>query len=119
MSLFPEGPPTDDFEHLIKELNSQSFPSSAYARVDDILVQALFRTKRNRQNYRALLPATAGDATDITDEEALAISNIIRKEISRDYPTAEECRLAALNIWVVYYKLLHEGDLTIIEQYVI
>jgi hypothetical protein len=41
ISLYPDGPPTHDVEVLIHKLNLQAFPSSSYARVDDILVYAL------------------------------------------------------------------------------
>jgi hypothetical protein len=91
LSLYPEGPPTNDFEHLMHMLNLQAFSSSSYIRVDDILVHALFTSKCHQRSYRAFLPAMAGDNTDISNEEAISISNVIRNEISHDNPTKEQC----------------------------
>jgi hypothetical protein len=119
INLYPDGPPTHDVEVLIHKLNLQAFPSSSYARVDDILVYALFATKKRPHYYRALLPATASDHRDITDEEALSISNIVRKEVSHDNPSREECELAAFEISCRHHQLLLEEDLPIVEQYVI
>jgi tRNA U54 and U55 pseudouridine synthase Pus10 len=118
ISLFPDGPPMNELESTLSQLNSQAFPGTAYARVDDILVQALFRTKRDSKNYRALVPATAGNDTDISNEEAIDMANILRDEISQDTPTREQCRIAALHIWVVFHEHLHERDLNIMEQFV-
>jgi hypothetical protein len=116
MSLFPEGPPANDLEVLIHSLNLQAFPSSAYARVDDILVYALFSTKRSPNYYRALLPATAGDGIDITRDEAISISNIVRAEVSHDEPTKEQCQVAASKISKIHRNILLEQDVPIFEQ---
>lgn len=115
-SLFPDGDPHSDFEALIHTLNLEAFPSSEYARVDDILVSALFETKRRPRYYRALLPATAGDSKDITKEEAIDISNIIRGEISHDHPTQDQCEAAAVKIMRNHDKHFVEEDLGIIKQ---
>jgi hypothetical protein len=118
ISLFPDGPPMNELENRLSQLNLEAFPGSAYARVDDILIQALFRTKRDSKNYRALFPARAGEDTDLSNQEAIDMANILRKEISHDTPTMEQCRLGALHIWVVFHEHLHTGDLNIIEQFV-
>ena len=54
---YPDGPPTSDIERWVSKLDLQSFPSQDYARIDDILVYALFGIKRSSRHYRALLPS--------------------------------------------------------------
>jgi len=120
ISFFPEGPPTDEIERTCHALNLEAFPSSSYAHVDDILVYALFATKLRPHSYRALRPATAGNDTGLTDKDAtMTISKIITSEINHDHPTKEECKVVAMNIWIQFHEFFMEGDLPIIEQYVI
>ena len=107
-SLFPDELPTDDLELTLQGLNSEAFPSSLYARVDDILVHSLFATKSRPHGYRALHPEAAGGDTGLTDEVAMAISKIISEEISHDHPTKEECSVAAMLIWTRHYELFPE-----------
>jgi hypothetical protein len=116
ISLFPEGPPMDGIERILQDLNLQAFPSLSYARVDDILVHALFATKRRPFGYRALHPETAGGSTGLTDNDAMGISNIIVSEIQHGHPTKEECKAAAMAIWFKFDKFFLEEDLPIIEQ---
>lgn len=118
ISLFPDGPPTNELERTLSQLNSQAFPGSPYARVDDILVQVLFRTKRDSKNYRALVPATAGNGTHLSNEVAIAAANILGKAISHDTPTVEQCKLAAFLVFVELHEHLHDEDLEIVEQFV-
>lgn len=118
ISLYPDGPPIHDVEITIHDLNMQGFSSSSYARVDDILVYALFATKHRAHCYKALLPATASEQRSVTDKEALSIANIVRQKISHSNPSKAECDLAALEISQSHQELLEEGDLPIIEQYV-
>ena len=58
-SSYPEGAPKNDFESTIALLNQQSFPANIYAHIDDILVYALFATKRRSHSYRAFHPTPA------------------------------------------------------------
>jgi hypothetical protein len=118
-SLFPEGPPTNGIERAFHALSLEAFPSSQYARVDDILVHALFSTKRRPHGYRALHPTTAGNDTGLTNDNADAISQIIMSDIDREHPTKEECKVAAMNILIQFHEFFIEGDLPIIQQYVI
>jgi len=82
-SFFPDGEPTNEIEHIFQALNLKAFPCSSYARVDDILVCALFSTKHRPYSYRALQLEAAGDDTlaGLTDKDIMAISKIITSEI--------------------------------------
>jgi hypothetical protein len=117
--LFPEEPPSNDFEHLIHDLNLQAFPSLSYARVDDILVFALFATKRCHGHYRSLVPATSGERLTITMEVAISIANIIRLGVSCENPTMNECQATAMQLRSTHHNLFLMDDLSILEQYVL
>ena len=56
---YPDGPPANDFELMVAHLNNQSFPSSSYSQVDDIMVYSLFASKKNPLYLRRLQPAPA------------------------------------------------------------
>jgi hypothetical protein len=116
VSFFPDGPPTNEVERTFHDLNLQAFPCTSYARVDDILVHALFSTKRRPYGPRALRLEAAGDGAGLTDKGAMAISDVITSEIRRDCPTKEECKVAAMQIWCQFHEFLLEVDLPIIEQ---
>ena len=75
---YPEGKPTTDFERRIAALNLQAFPSSTFAEVDDILVYALFASKRRQRSYRACEPDTAfyDAAARISKEDGITIRRI-------------------------------------------
>lgn len=67
---YPDGEPTTYFERKIAALNHQSFHSSTFTKVDDVLVYALFASKRRQRSYRACVPDTAFyDATTLISEE--------------------------------------------------
>jgi hypothetical protein len=61
VTSYPDGEPVTEFENLVARLNSQSFPSLEYGRIDDIVVYALFASKKNFSYYRRLEPASALD----------------------------------------------------------
>jgi hypothetical protein len=118
-SYFPEEPPSNDFECLLHHLNQQAFPSLSYARVDDLIVFALFATKRCSGHYRALVPATSGRGVEITMGDAISIANIVRLGISRDAPTRDECQMTAMELQRVHHNIFIESDLIILEQCVV
>jgi hypothetical protein len=117
-SLYPDGPPIDELEILIKHLNMQAFPSSSYARVDDILVYSLFATKRRPGHCRALTPLMAGNGPEMTQEEAVAMANAIRLGISSDRPTKAECNATALELCSEHPTFLVKDDFNVVEQQV-
>lgn len=81
-SSYPDGPPSTQLEEWVSELDKQSFPSADFARIDDIVVAALFASKRNPTFYRALLPARA------FSEEGLAVPNDVALDICNIYTPA-------------------------------
>lgn len=76
-SCYPDAPPSTEFERIVARLDLEAFPSSNFARIDDILTYALFATKRSPRNYRALVPTRAflEDHPPLTKTEALDINN--------------------------------------------
>lgn len=121
-SSFPEGPPSNAIENIFHALNKEAFPSSSYARVDDILVHALFATKCRPHGYRALHPEPAGDSIiglQITDQDTINIAKIINSGIKLE-ELQENCDAVAINILKNFPHLFHEdSDLPIIKQYVV
>ena len=75
---YPDGPPVSELEKWVSKLDLQSFPSQDYARIDDILVYALFGSKRSYKNYRALMPSRVflEDSPSVSNEIGLEICNI-------------------------------------------
>ena len=75
---YPDGPPISDIEKWVSKLDLQSFPSQDYARIDDILVYALFGSKRSFKNYRALLPRRVflEGSSPVSNEIGIDICNI-------------------------------------------
>ena len=52
---YPLSKPTNPLERILAWLNNETFPSSDYARVDNILVSSLFSSKRHPNTYRLQL----------------------------------------------------------------
>jgi hypothetical protein len=75
---YPDDEPGNDFERLIASLDQQSFPWELLSTVDDILVFALFSTKRRQANHRAVKTARAfgGENTPVTPEQGIEIRKI-------------------------------------------
>jgi hypothetical protein len=132
-SLFPEGPPTNPIEKIFHALNLEAFQSTSYARVDDILVHALFATKSRPHSYRALHPEPAGDSStslQVTDNDGINMAKIINAELKwnnnpldpalADFTLKEDCNAVAIKILHAFPQLFHrDSDLPIIKQYVI
>ena len=75
---YPDGPPVSELEKWVSKLDLQSFPSQDYARINNILVYALFGSKRSCKNYRALLPSRAflENSPSVSNEIGLEICNL-------------------------------------------
>jgi hypothetical protein len=75
---YPDRDPVTDLERTIAHLNSQAFYSSSFTQVDDVLVYALFASKRRQRSYRSCVPDSAfPDApTPISDDEGIKIRHI-------------------------------------------
>jgi hypothetical protein len=83
-SCFPKGPSINGIERTFHALNLKAFSSSQHTRVDDILIQALFSTKRHPHSYRALHPTIDENDTGLTNNDANTISKIIELDINYD-----------------------------------
>jgi hypothetical protein len=113
---YPDSPPTSQFEHAVAELNSQSFHSLHYAAIDDLLVYALFGSKRREKHYRALFPTRASDQIrQINANEGIAIRRRC-ETIPRTSPTFKDCSDAAVNISKDFPHLLDAECVPIATQ---
>jgi hypothetical protein len=55
-SGYPDSLPSNAIEELVSRLDQQAFPVTEYSRVDHILIQILFSTKRRSHRNNALVP---------------------------------------------------------------
>lgn len=78
VASYPEGKPVTAFEKRVAALDQQSFPAKMFARVDDILVYALFATKRRANGYRGIKPGRAFLEEDalISKEDGIKIRQL-------------------------------------------
>jgi hypothetical protein len=56
ISGYPDSVPSNAIEELVSRLDQQAFSVAKYSRVDHILIQILFSTKRRSQRNNALTP---------------------------------------------------------------
>jgi len=116
-SIYPDCPPSNDFENDVHNLNMQAFNSSSIIRVDDRLTFALFSTKRKKCDPRAFqLETMSRDQTEV--ETGIAIANIIREGISPRNPTAIQCRGVSERLCHEFSSLFVFSDVDLFEQQV-
>ena len=86
VTAYPDTEPATDFERKIAILNRQSYPSALFAEVDDIIVYALFASKRRQISYRACVPDTAFSINNrtISEEQGIMIRHIYRDHTQGD-----------------------------------
>ena len=118
---YPDDIPSTPLEKCIAALDQQSFPATDFARVDDIVVNAMFASKRHAKSYRALRPARAFFELEHTLklDEALGLCKIIETASK----TTTDALVAATNSTaqiIQSYPQLFSGkqDATILKQYV-
>jgi hypothetical protein len=93
---YPDGLPANNFERLISDLNLETFPANDYTRVDDILTNVLFATKRRHRSYRALKPASTSETPlEITKDQAIKMRRQCKDMIDSTDPSPEECQAVA------------------------
>ena len=78
ISAYPDGKPITDFERKIAILNQQAYLSTLFSQIDDIVVYALFASKRQQTSYRACIPDVAFQDAQlpISKEEGIRIRRI-------------------------------------------
>jgi hypothetical protein len=115
---YPENQPKSPLERILAQLNSESFPSSDYARVDNILLSSIFGPKRHPNGYRALRfpPVFANIETPVTN--ASEICRIYNSHCPDGHRGVEDAvKRASIEIHKAS-PLFVEADLPIITQYV-
>jgi hypothetical protein len=99
---YPDGPPLDSYEACVAKLDKECFPSHIFARVDNILMGAFFKTKRRFKSYRSLNPATAFAGQDILASagQLLSIAQIICLATKKPFSFSQE------GVYQTYRKVL-------------
>jgi hypothetical protein len=111
---YPDGKPADEFERRIASLDQQSFPWEQFSTVDDVLVYALFSTKRRPKGYRAVKTQRAFGEEEplVTPEEGI--------EIRRIYGTVRELDqipYAAQAMVTTFPQIFSQEQRPVIQQY--
>jgi hypothetical protein len=118
---YPDGPPVTQFEKWVCKLDKQSFPLADFARIDDIVVAALFATKKNPNFYRALLPSRAflEEGMAVPIDVALDICHIYTR-FAKGSTDSPEVASQVTALWVAKYPKIFGGkcDEEILNQYV-
>lgn len=113
---YPDGPPANDFERMLRDLNKQAFPALQYGRVDDIIFLSLFGTK-SRPNYRALDPVPVGEKREVTVSEARSIAQICARHFMEQQPASrDQSRQAVVDILKIHPSLFTTWDTSVLEQ---
>jgi len=88
-------------------LNQQSFPSARLARIDDLVVYAMFATKARPTSYRALKPDTISGATMTADQGGL-FNGCIKMHVDPLNPSFATCQEAAKEVMAKLPELFGE-----------
>ncbi|KAJ7783164.1 hypothetical protein B0H16DRAFT_1447328 [Mycena metata] len=106
-SSYPDGKPDTPFEKMIQLLNHQSFPSARLARIDDLVVYAMFATKARPESYRAFKPDTISGAT-MTADQGGAFNGCVKMHVDPLNPTFATCQEAAKEVMAKLPELFGE-----------
>jgi hypothetical protein len=118
---YPENRPTNDFERRIALLNKQTFLSSSFSAVDDILVYSLFSSKRRTAGYRTMIPDRAfrDPRPLINKEQGLTIRHIYKDCVGEQGKGLEKSlEAASVSIVKALPDFLGKDELPILLQYV-
>jgi len=127
--MYPEMPPSTEFEKRVAMLNEETFDSSQYGRVDDIVVYSLFASKNHPNGRLAFKPHTSFMEVSedtllvseprFTREMALDICRIYRGRVpERSLADVEIIDRVCEEIQTKYGEILTENDLPVLKQYV-
>ena len=118
---YPDGVPQNEFERRVAALDNQSFPSEIFAAVDDVLVYALFGSKRRPNGYRALHPTRAFGQVEplITREQAIRIRHVYQQHAGKQGEgQTKDILKAADAIFQEHPAIFNREHVPVLEQYV-
>jgi hypothetical protein len=89
---YPESAPQNKYEERIAQLNNETFDSSSFSIVDDVLVYSLFSSKRRTHGYRTMIADRAfkEEASPINKEQGLLIRHIYKDCVGEQGTGIEE-----------------------------
>jgi hypothetical protein len=115
-TLYPEAPPSTELDRKIHQLNQEAFLADNYAHIDDVLVYAMFGTKRRDGSYFAFRPHPIGPRSELKKEDGISMAGIITQYITSTNPTREECQLAASKLRESFASVFDTSDLPLMVQ---
>jgi hypothetical protein len=117
---YPDDEPANKFESCVSTLNQQSFPWKIFSAVDDILVYALFSSKRRVGGYRTVIAdcAFSDEEAPITRKEGIEIRKIIGHYSKEEgVQPVEEIRHVAERLVEAVPNVFAVDQLPVIQQY--
>lgn len=117
-SLYPFTHARTTFEHEVHALNQQSFPTSKYARMDDIAVYMLFRKKRSGTGRLLFQPEQVSNVAISSEdtEKLIAIAKQWPLGSTSEVSRADRAREMAHAIAVSLPKLVEDADVAVMQQ---
>jgi hypothetical protein len=114
---YPDDEPANEFENRVATLNQESFPWEMFSTVDDILVYALFSSKRRVSGYRAINAdrAFGEEGAPITRKEGIKIRKILGDH--SEERGVEDTRHVAQSLVKAFPKVFSPDQLPVIQQY--
>lgn len=114
---YPDGPPVLSVENDIHALNLESFPSDDLARVDNVLVYALFASKGRWHSWKAINLDGVGQLA-CTYEEGVQIARLVndKSRVTRAEPTRLQCAALAQLLVLEFPNVFCEQERCITEQ---
>lgn len=113
---YPDGPPVSALERAVHKLNRESFRSNVLAYVDNILVRALFTSKKRYHSSKAMELSMVGTLgclpSECTDMARLINGGIV----DRQDPSPEQCRQAAQRLQEAFPHVFGEEHRRPLEQ---
>jgi hypothetical protein len=114
-----QGKPDTDLEHLVHQLNKESFPTNRYGKVDDIVAYSIFASKK-RSNHRTLhvLSSLTHEPIELEADVGISIAASIFRDTSEDEPTWGECLMASENLISSHPVQFCQKDRKLLSQFV-
>jgi hypothetical protein len=121
-SCYPDDPPITPLEKLIDRLNNEAFPSEQLARVDDLIVYALYASKRHPNNPLAFQSSTVLECDNTKQlptghEDGIALCHLYHEYVN-ERETVQPEKIAKLTdaICKRFPTLFCDSDVPVLYQ---
>ena len=112
---YPETKPETRETRALHFLNQQAYGEAHFARVDAMLVSALFGSKNRPGSSGAIFPQQATEHL-LPPVDGVRTTHICYAKISKESPTLEQCSEAAQELVGVMPSLFFSEDLKLLQK---